>query len=131
MIIGVNCIRKMEALNIYVLLFTPQGLRAHPIHSQQTMIISNVSEKGREQGMQQCLKRRRMQEISDCVKRVKKRKVMDGLRICGVTDTLPCNLDGSKSHGLLPISCIFLNLLSALCHELMYFTCIYYTIECG
>ena len=89
MIIGVNCIRKMEALNMNVLLFTPQGLRVHPIHSQQTMIISNVSGKGREQGMQQCLKKRRMQEFRGCVKRVEKRKVVDALHICGVTNTLP------------------------------------------
>ncbi|XP_039784766.1 uncharacterized protein LOC120651352 isoform X2 [Panicum virgatum] len=36
---------------------------AHPIHSQQPMIVSIESRKGIEQGMQQCLEKRRMREI--------------------------------------------------------------------
>ncbi|KAG2656161.1 hypothetical protein PVAP13_1KG064800 [Panicum virgatum] len=39
-----------------------QGLRMYPIHHQQAIIISNVSGKGKEQGMQQCLRKRRMQK---------------------------------------------------------------------
>ena len=86
--LSINCIAKTEVLTIDVLLFTLQELRAHPIHSQQTMTKINVSGKWKEQGMQQCLKKRRMQEFRGCVKCVEKRKV-DALHICGVTNTLP------------------------------------------
>ena len=71
------------------------------------MTKSNEGGKWPEQDMQLCLKKKRMQEIWGCVKRVKKIKVMVALHICGVTNTLPWNLDGSRSYGLLLISCIF------------------------
>jgi hypothetical protein len=45
----------------------------YPIHRQQTIITSNVSGKGKEQGMQQCLRKRRMQKIRGDVKRVRKK----------------------------------------------------------
>jgi len=70
----------------------------HPIHSQQTIMQRTVSGKGIEQGMQQCLKKRRMQ----CLRKREVRQKKKGDR--RVTyfwcyKYITCNLDGSRSQG--------------------------------
>jgi hypothetical protein len=57
----------------------------YPIHHQQTIIISNVSRKGKEQGIQQCLRKRRMQKNQRRHEARHKKKVLDALHISGAT----------------------------------------------
>ena len=94
MISWIDCIRETDALSIQVVLFITQGLRVYPVHRQQTIIISSVSGKEKEQGMQQCRWKRRMQKICGDVKCVRKIKVLDKMlffpflqaddRLCGM-----------------------------------------------
>ena len=67
------------ALSILVVLFTMQGLRMYPIHRQQTIMISNVSGKEKEQGMLQCLRKRRMQKNLRRREAHKKKTVLDNM----------------------------------------------------
>ena len=88
MIEGITWIKNIDALITYVLLFKLQGLTVNPIYSQQPIVLCNVRGKGKEQGMQQCRRKRRMRKIWGDVKRIRKRKVLHAFHFCGVTNTL-------------------------------------------